>query len=86
MEQNGAARVGIGADEAIELVLGADVDASGRIEQQQDAAFGEQPLGDRDLLLVAAGERADARPQGAAVDVDEVENALRPPSSPRRRR
>ena len=75
MEQNRAARVGIGADQAIEFVLGADVDAAGGIEQQQDPAFGEQPFGDRDLLLVAAGEGADARPQRAAIDVDALEHA-----------
>ena len=40
-------------------MLGADVDAARRIEQQQDAALGEQPFGDGDLLLVAAGECAD---------------------------
>ena len=76
MEQDRAARIGIGADEAIELVLGADVDAAGRIEQQQDSALGEQPLGDRDLLLVAARERADPRPQCAAIHVDPLENRL----------
>ncbi len=76
MKQDRATRVRIGADEAVELVLGADVDAAGRIEQQQDAAFGEQPLGDGDLLLVAAGKRADARPQRPAVNVDPVEDRL----------
>ena len=56
------------------------------IEQQQDAAFRQQPFGDGDLLLVAAGERADPRPQRAAVDVDALEHALRPPPSRRGRR
>ena len=62
----------------IELVLGADVDAARRIEQQQDAALGEQPFGDGDLLLVAAGEGADPGPQRPAVDLDAVEHARRP--------
>ena len=35
----------------------------------------EQPLGDGDLLLVAAGERADPGPQRAVVDLDAVEDA-----------
>ena len=74
MEQHGAAGVGVCANEAVELVLGADVDAARRIEQQQDAAFGQQPFGDGDLLLVAAGERADAGPQCAAVDVDPLKD------------
>ena len=41
--------------------------------------LGEQPLGDRDLLLVAAGEGADARPERALVDLDAVEDAAPPP-------
>ena len=86
MKQDRAAGIGIGADEAIELVLGADVDAAGRVEQQQDAALGEQPLGDRDFLLVAARERADPRPQCAPIHVDPLENRLdRRPSRGRRR-
>ena len=43
-------------------MLGADVDAAGRIEEEQDAALGEEPLGQRDLLLIAAREGADAGP------------------------
>ena len=38
-------------------MLGADIDAARRIEEQQDAAFRQQPFGDGDLLLVAAGKR-----------------------------
>ena len=56
MKQDRAARLGVSAHQNIEFVLGADVDAAGWIEQQQDAALGEQPFGDRDLLLIAAGK------------------------------
>ncbi len=75
MEQDRAARFGEVAHQQIELVLGADIDAARRIEEEQDAAFGEQPLGDRDLLLVAAGEGAGAGPERARVDLDAVEDA-----------
>ena len=70
MEQDRAAGLGEVAHHDVEFVLGADIDAAGRIEQQQDAAFGEQPFGDRDLLLVAAGESAGPGPQRALVDLD----------------
>ena len=81
VEQDRAAELGEGAHQHIELVLGADVDAAGRIEEQQDAALGEQPFGDGDLLLVAAGEGADPRPQRAVVDLDAVEDPPAPPPS-----
>ena len=44
------------ADQAVDLALGADVDAAGRIVEQEDLGPDLQPLADDDLLLVAAGE------------------------------
>ena len=44
------------ADEAIDLRLGAHVDAAGRLVEQQHARRRRQPLADHNLLLVAAGQ------------------------------
>ena len=46
------------ADQPVDLRLGADVDAAGRLVQQQHARCGGQPLADHHLLLVAARQRA----------------------------
>ena len=48
------------AHEFVDGGLRADVDALGRLVEDDDLRLGRQPLGDHDLLLVAAGERADA--------------------------
>ena len=50
--------VGQLVDDAIDLVFGADVDAAGRLVQDQDFRIGEQPFRQHDLLLVAAGQMA----------------------------
>ena len=47
------------ADQLVQIGLGLDVDADGRLVDDQDLGVRRQPLGDRDLLLVAAGEVAD---------------------------
>ena len=41
----------------VDLALGADVDAARRLVEDQDVAVAQQPFGDDDLLLVAAGEQ-----------------------------
>ena len=43
-------------DERVDLRLGADVDAARRLVEDQDPALRRQPLGQHDLLLVAAGQ------------------------------
>ena len=53
-------------DQLVDLVLRAHVDAAGGLVQQQDLRLGQQPAADDDLLLVAAGERADLRRTGWA--------------------
>ena len=50
------------AHQLVDRVLGADVDAAGRLVHQHDARPGGQPAGEHDLLLVAAGE--ELRPPG----------------------
>ncbi len=47
------------AHEVVHGGLGADVDALGRLVQDDDLRLGRQPLGDHHLLLVAARQRAD---------------------------
>ena len=56
--QHGGALVGERADEVVHLVLGSDVDAARRVEQQHHAQATGEPAGDRHLLLVAAGQPA----------------------------
>ena len=43
-------------EQAVDLLLGADVDAARGLVEDQDVAVLDEPLGDDDLLLVAAGE------------------------------
>ena len=49
------------ADRARRSRCGADVDAAGRLVEQQHPAAAQQPAGQHDLLLVAAGQRAHRR-------------------------
>ena len=53
------------ADQLVDLLLGADVEAAGRVVEDHDARPRVQPLGEHHLLLVAAreveAERVDAR-------------------------
>jgi hypothetical protein len=57
-EHRGAVR-GELAQERVDLALGADVDAAGRVEAEQGLEPVREPAGDRHLLLVAAREPAD---------------------------
>ena len=55
------------AHQVVDLLLGADVDAAGRLVEQEHPRPGGQPLADDHLLLVAAGERRrDLLDAGAA--------------------
>ena len=72
-------------DDRVDLGLGLHVDALGRLVQDQHARLGRQPLGQHDLLLVAAGQRLDRlqvapEPQAQAVEVaaHEAQLARRP--------
>ena len=46
-------------DQPIDFLLGADVDAAGRLVQEQDAWFGSKPFADHDFLLIAARQCRD---------------------------
>ena len=56
-------------DERVDLGPRADVDAAGRLVEQQDALVLEQRAREQQLLLVAAGERAGALGEARAADV-----------------
>ena len=56
------------AEPLVDLGARADVDAAGRLLEEHDLRLGAEPLADGDLLLVAAGQRADRRAH--ALDVD----------------
>ena len=65
IEEDGVALGGEVAHQLENLALGADIDAAGRIVEQQDARLGQQHLAEDHLLLVAAGERAGELLRGA---------------------
>ena len=72
------------ADQRVDLRAGADVDAAGRLVEQQHPAVAQQPAGQHDLLLVAAGQRADraARRRPGARPAPAPARALRPALAP----
>ena len=60
IEQYRRAKIGKLADQHIQFLLGAHIDAARRVHQQQDAGVGRQPFAQHHLLLIAAGQRADS--------------------------
>ena len=58
---DGLAFVGEAADLRVDFGNGADVDAAGRLVEDDDRRILRQRFGDDDLLLVAAGKLDDAR-------------------------
>ena len=60
------------AEQAVDLLLGAHVDAAGRVEAEEGAGVGGDPAGDGHLLLVAAGEALHLG-LGAGVDLQAVD-------------
>ena len=58
------------AQHVVDLALGADVDAARRLVEDDRARLHRQPLRQHDLLLVAAGERADRRLDAGRADVE----------------
>ena len=72
-DQDAEALAGELAQPRIDLALGADVDAARRLVEQQQARIAEDLLGQHDLLLVAAGQRADRDVGVARPDVELAE-------------
>ena len=62
------------AQQAVDLLLGAHVDAAGRVEAEDGAGVGGDPAGDGHLLLVAAGEALHLG-LGAGVDLQPLDGA-----------
>ena len=78
-------------DHRVDLGLGLHVDALGRLVQDQHARLGRQPLGQHDLLLVAAGQRLDRlevapepQPQPVEMAAHEAQLACRADQAGRR--
>ena len=65
-----AALLGERRDEAVDLLLGADIDAAGRLVDDDDARLDQHHLGEQQLLLVAAGELAGEQIAAAGADVE----------------
>ena len=61
-------RAATAVDDLVDVGAGADVDALGRLVQDHEVGVGLHPLGDHDLLLVAAAEGAGVG-LGAALDL-----------------
>ena len=61
----------------VDLVLGPDVDALGRVVQQDHPGLVEEPLRQDDLLLVAAREGGDRVAQPADLDGERVDHRTR---------
>ena len=68
---------GEGADHLVQLGPGADVDAPGRLVEQQQLGVAEQPAADHHLLLVAAGEGAHRPAYVARAQFERVGDLLR---------
>ena len=69
----------------VNLALGADVDAARRLVEQQQARLAEHFLGEHDLLLIAARQRADRRSPARRADVERADRRAREPRLARRR-
>ena len=72
-------------DELVDLELRADVDAARRLVEQQDLRLRQQRLAEHDLLLVAAGKRADRLLEARRLDAQFLDDRLRVPGLRRSR-
>ena len=63
-------------DQADDLGMGADVDAAGRLVEDEEARLGGEPAGEQRLLLIAAGEKADGLFRIRRADVEELDEAV----------
>src|SRR5690606_20355174 len=76
-DDDGLARGDHAVDEAVDLVLGADVDAARGLVEDQHLGLGVQPLPQHDLLLVAARELPDEREHAGRLDAEVGAEGLR---------
>ena len=76
-DEHGEAAVGERAELEVDLVAGADIDAAGRLLEDEELYRVHQPARDADLLLVAAGQRAHHLLGTAGADAEEIDPALR---------
>ncbi len=58
-EEHDAPLGGEASDDLVDLLLGAHIDTAGGVVEQHHSRVSFEPLGDDDLLLVAAGELVD---------------------------
>ena len=75
VEQDRGAGLRQVAEQHVDLVLGADVDAAGRVEAEHRPHAAGDPARDRHLLLVAAGEPPHLAP-GPGVDLQRRDGAV----------
>lgn len=80
VEQHRTAARGELLDHAIDALLGPDIDAPGRIEQQQAACTGDKRSGKHRLLLIAAGQRRDTERQIPSRQVNRRRHPLHQPT------
>src|SRR3954454_2895287 len=64
-----AAALRLGADHAVDLLLGADVHAAHRVVQEDDPRVGGEGAGEEDLLLVAAAQAQDRAVDPGGLDL-----------------
>ncbi len=69
-DQHRRARLGMGDQRRVDVALGADVDALGRLLDHEQRRLAPQPFAEQHLLLVAARERPDG--PGRPVRLDAV--------------
>ncbi len=67
---------GHAVEQLVHLGLGGDVDAAGRLVDDQDLGLERQPAGEHDLLLIAAGQVADQLVRVGHADVEHRAVAL----------
>ncbi|BCH14071.1 hypothetical protein MesoLjLa_09220 [Mesorhizobium sp. L-2-11] len=79
VEQHRLALVGEFAQQLVNLLLGADIDAARRVEAEDGLCFSGDPAGDRHLLLVAAGQPLHLA-LGARVDLQPLDRTDDPGS------
>ena len=77
-DEDAGAGVGESREDGVDLVLGGDVDAAGRLVDDEDFRIGLQPPREQRLLLVAARESRDGTRPGSG--------ALMPSAGDRRSR